>query len=179
MSFEYQFIIDDWLPSVDYVFSSDIKYVLPTDTKDIEYNWKYSNITISVFNSSKKIDVQLLFMFILILIFWLSVFVLFYELYYIPNQQQSGNQPITTMELLTIIKDIIQFKTNISSLIDIFTNKDKDKKSNTKKYINNKSNKYKSSNNNNNKSNDDDWLSGTSLASVMYSYFISYLHLLT
>ena len=110
LTVEYRFEPWNGLPSVDYVFSCDLGYILQLTSRmdnignnDIDFlafQSKFANVTISVYDSSKLIDFELFFMLILILGSWGAVAWVQYELFYVPDQQEKGNSGMTTSELL-------------------------------------------------------------------------------
>ena len=93
LTLEYRFEPWNGLSSVDYVFSCDLGYILPITSRmdnignnDIDFlafQSKFANVTISVYDSSKLIDFELFFMWILILGFWGAVAWVAYELFYV------------------------------------------------------------------------------------------------
>ena len=93
ITLEYRFEPWNGLSSVDYVFSCDLGYILPITSKmdnikaiDVDFlpfQSKFANVTISVYDSSKLIDFELFFMWILIIGFWSAVAWIVYELFYV------------------------------------------------------------------------------------------------
>eukprot|EP01084_Bolivina_argentea_P317427 550353_1 len=111
ITLEYGFMPCSDLPLVDYTFSSDIEYKLLIDEEKenkrlvIEYKYNYINVTINIYDSQPMnwIDFQLFFMTISIIIFWGFIAVLFYELWWIPNQEAQGKQPLSTQDWLIFL----------------------------------------------------------------------------
>eukprot|EP01084_Bolivina_argentea_P122340 216793_1 len=175
ISLEYRFIPWPGLPAVDYVFSGDIEYDLVMKTESetqgpsrgvlpsVEYKHKFMNVTINIYDPAPMnwIDFQLLFMSISITIFWIFVAVLFHELWWIPNQEAQGKQPLSTQDWLLSIYEMY-LKTTYYKV--------REKVLNEPNPMNNvPSHKTNSNTSGNNvapkKSSNNDWLTGTSASS--------------
>ena len=95
------------------MFSGDVEYQMLIDeesessSKQIssEYKYNFVNVTVNLFDSApmKLIDFELFFMLISMSIFWMFVGVLFYELWWFPNQLAQGNTPLPTQEWVAMI----------------------------------------------------------------------------
>ena len=119
LTLEYRFEPWNGLSSVDYVFSCDLGYILPITSRmdnignnDIDFlafQSKFANVTISVYDSSKLIDFELFFMWILIPGFWGAVAWVQSELCYVPDQQEKGNSVMTTSEFQSLLCKIKPF----------------------------------------------------------------------
>merc|ERR1712228_379781 len=112
ISFEYQFLPWHGLPAVDYVFSADVKYKTLIDeemeSKRIsnEYLYNFVNVTVNIYDSApiyNLFDFELFFMFISMAIFWMFVAIIFYELWWFPNQVAQGNTPLPTQEWVAMV----------------------------------------------------------------------------
>ena len=153
LTLEYRFVPYDGLPLVDYVFSCDLSYNLEKDDGSLlEYKTKFLNTTINIYDKSaswKIIDFEFIFMLISIALFWAFVALLFYELWYIPNQIAQGKQPLSTQEQIINIWNVY-IKGNYDNAKSKLLNKPITSPHNSSK---NKPQKKK---------NDEGWLSGTS-----------------
>ena len=111
ISLEYRFAPWRGLPLVDYVFSCDVEYQILIDQETeskrlpIEYKNKFMNVTINIYDSNPMgyIDFQLFFMTISIFIFWAFIGILFYEFWWIPNQEAQGKQPLPTKDFVFMV----------------------------------------------------------------------------
>merc|ERR1712228_1098931 len=71
-----------------------------------EYLYNFVNVTVNIYDSAPIYNLfyfELFFMFISMAIFWMFVAIIFYELWWFPNQVAQGNTPLPTQEWVAMI----------------------------------------------------------------------------
>merc|ERR1719203_1675319 len=169
LTFEYQFVPLPELAAFDYVFSGDIRYKL-LQREGEEYNYNFVNVTVNFYDYStpfKLIDFELLFMLISMAIFQMFLGILFYELWWFPNQLAQGYTPLPTQEwVLMIYKEyaLTNYYAIKSKIMQTPNPMDVARKSGSNGIKDASFANVHGGGDNKRKSKNDNWLSGTSVA---------------